>query len=130
MRIISLKLEVLILEVEYALYIGVDYHLGQRTRLTGELQTCLVKVVQIEVGITCGMDEITGFESGYLRHHHGEQGIRCYVEWNAQETVGAALVKLQAQAAVSHIKLEECVARGQVHVLEVCHVPCAYYDAA
>ena len=57
-RVISFKLEVLILEVEYALYFRVDYHLGQRTRITCKLQTGLLQMVQIEVSITCGMDEI------------------------------------------------------------------------
>ena len=71
-RVITLQLEILIFEVKYALYIGINDHLGQWTRLAGKLQTGLFQMVQIEVGITCGMDEITRFEACYLRHHHGE----------------------------------------------------------
>ena len=75
MRIIALKLEILILEVKDALDIRIDNHLRQWARLTRKLQARLVKMIQIEVCITCGMDKVTRFEAGHLRHHHGEQGV-------------------------------------------------------
>ena len=70
------------------------------------------------------MDELTGFQSRHLRHHLEQEGIRGDVERYAQETIGTALVHLQAQLSVRHVKLEEHVARRQVHVFQVRHVPC------
>lgn len=62
------------------------------------------------------MDELTGFQPCHLRHHLEQEGIRGDVERYAQETIGTALVHLQTQLSVRHVKLEEHVARRQVHV--------------
>ena len=76
MRIIAYQLEVLILEVEEALHIGVDLHGGQWTRLTGELQLSLFDMVQLEVGVARGVDKVTRLITRYLCHHLEQQGIR------------------------------------------------------
>ena len=69
-RIITLKLEILILEVEDRLYIGVDTHLWQGTRSTRELLIYLLEVVEIEVCITQSVDELASLQATNLRHHH------------------------------------------------------------
>ena len=69
MWIVADELEVLVLEVEETLYIGVDLHRRQWTRFTGELEFCLFDVVQIEMGVTCGMDEIASLIARHLCHH-------------------------------------------------------------
>ena len=74
------------------------------------------------------MDEVARFQSRHLRHHHQEQRIGGDVERHAEENVRAALVELEAQSSVRHVELEERVARRQVHVAQIRHVPGADDD--
>ena len=122
--VIALQLEVLVFEVEDALHVRIDLHRGQLTRLTCQLQTGLIEVVQIEVGVASGVDKLTRLQSANLSHHHAEQRIRCDVEGHTQEGVGRALIELQRQLSVSHIELEDGVTRGQCHLVDLCHIPC------
>ena len=62
-RIIVLQLEILIVEVEQILHVGVDAHGGQWSRRTCELQLCLFDVVQIEMGVTGCVDKLPGLQS-------------------------------------------------------------------
>ena len=59
-RVITIKLKVLIFEVEQVLDIGVQLHLGQRARCARELQVSLLKVVEVEVSVACGVYKIAG----------------------------------------------------------------------
>ena len=63
-------------------------------------------------------------------HHLQQKSVGCDVEWNAQKTIGAALVELQAQASAGHVELEERMAWREVHLGQVGYVPCAYDDAS
>ena len=128
--VVVLQGEVGVFEVENALHVGIYHHAGQRTRGASELQVNLVYVVVVYMGIAKGVDELAGLQSGHLRHHHSQQGVGGDVERHAKEGVGAALVKLQRKFTLSHIELEEGMAGGKVHVVEVGHVPCAHNDAA
>ena len=76
------------------------------------------------------MYEIPCFQSGHLRHHLQEQCVRCDIERHSQENISAALVKLQAEPSVGYIKLEECVAGRQIHVVQITDVPGAHYNTA
>ena len=123
MGIVVDELEVLVLEVEERLDVGVDLHLGQGTGLTGELETGLLEVVQIEMGVTRGMDEVTGLETCHLCHHHEEQGIGGNVEGYAEEGVGRTLVELERETVAGHVELEDGVTGGQRHLVDFGHVP-------
>jgi len=87
------------------------------------------------------MDKVAGFEAGDLGEHHGEQGVACDIERHAEEDVSRALVKLTAKPATwigrgffggrgGDIELEEAVAGGEGHVVDVCGVPGADDEAA
>ena len=76
MRIVANEFEVLVLEIKETLHIGIEFHLRQGTWLTGKLKLGLFDVVQVEVGVTCGVDEVTSFEARHLCHHLEQQGIR------------------------------------------------------
>ena len=121
--IVADELEVLILEVEERLDIGVDLHLGQGTGITGELEPGLLDVVQIEMGVTRGVDEVTGLEARHLGHHHQKQGIGGDVERYAEEGVGRALVELERQTVAGHVELEDGVAGRQRHLVDFGHIP-------
>jgi hypothetical protein len=58
-----------------------------------------------------------------LRDHHGQQSIGSDIEWNAQEYIRTALVKLATELAVSHIELEKSMAWRQFHPIHVSHIP-------
>ena len=105
-------------------------HHGQLARRARELQFHLLKVVAIDVRVAKGVDELSGLQTGHLRHHEQQQRVTGDVEWHAQEQVGAALIELQAQASLRHIELEQRVARWQRHGGNLGHVPCAHNHAS
>ena len=74
--------------------------------------------------------KFTGFQSGHLGHHQGEQGVGGDVEGHTQENVGAALVHLAGQGAVVHVELEECMAGCERHFVDLTGVPGADDQAA
>ena len=90
--VVAFELEVFVFEAEEVFHIRVQLHLGQRSRSAGQLQPCLFDVVEIEVGVAGGMDEVARLESCHLCHHEQQQGIRGDVERHSEESVGAALV--------------------------------------
>ena len=124
MGIIALEFEVLILEVEEVLHIRVQFHLRQVPGLTRQLEFRLFDVVQVEMGVTRGVDEVAGLKARHLCHHLEQQGVRGDVEGHTQEGVGRTLIKLQRQAVACHVELEDGVTRGQRHLVHLCHVPC------
>ena len=115
--------EVFVLEVEDALHVWVDSHLWQWAWLTCELQLGLLDMVEIEMGVACGVDKITCLESCDLCYHHEKQGLGCDVERHSEECVGTSLIELEAESSVCHIELEEDVAWREIHVPEVSYVP-------
>ena len=123
MGIVVEEFEVLVLEVEEGLDVGVDLHLGQGTGLTGELELGLLDVVQIEMGVASGVDEVTGLEACDLGHHHQEQGVGGDVEGYAEEGVCRTLVELERQTVAGHVELEDGVTGRQCHLVHLGHVP-------
>ena len=47
-------------------YSGVDAHRRERTGLTGELLADLIEMVQVDVGVAGGVDEIIWLQAAYL----------------------------------------------------------------
>ena len=87
MWVIANEFKVLKLEIEDALDIRVNLHCGQRTGFASQLEFSLLDMIQVEVRVACGMDEIACLQSRNLCHHLEQQGIRCNVERNTQEGV-------------------------------------------
>ena len=130
MGVVAREGEVFVGEVEEGGAGRIEVHLRKGTRLAAEKLADLVEVVSVDVEITEGVDELAWLQAGDLSGHHQEEGIAGDVEGDSEEGVGAALVKLQRQAPVGHVELEEGVARGKIHVGEVRDVPGAHYDSA
>lgn len=101
----------------------------ERTRLTAELCSHLVEVIEVDVCIAESVDEIAGTEIRDLCHHHGEESVGGDVEGDSEEGIGATLVELAREASACDIELEESVAGGEVHIVEVGHVPGRHDDA-
>ena len=129
-RIVIDQFKVFILEIEYVLYIRIYFHLRKcrGSRLSWSL-TCS-QVVQIDMCISQGMYKISGFQSRNLGYHLQEQCVRCDIERYSQKNIRAALVKLQTESSVGYIKLKECMARRQIHVVQIADVPGTHYDTA
>ena len=117
------QLKIVELEIKDGSHVRIDLHLRQRKGLARKLQSGLVQMVEVEMGIAKGVDEVTGLVAGHLGHHHGQQGVGGDVERHAQKDVGAALVKLAGELAVGDVKLEHGVAGRQGHAVDVGHIP-------
>ena len=94
MRFVTHKLEILEFEIEDVFDVGVHVHFRKREEIAGKLFFHLFQMVRVDMRVAERMDEIAGFQAAHLRDHHGEQSVRSYVEWHAEEDIGGALVKL------------------------------------
>ena len=75
-------------------------------------------------------DEVADREIRLLGQDVRQQRVRGDVERHAQEDIGAALVDLARHPAVRHMKLNETVAGGKRHAVELADVPSAHDDPA
>ncbi len=98
-RIIILKREILILEVENILDLGIDYHLRQPARLTPELCAHLVEMIMIDVRVAESVYKLARLETGHLCHHHEQQRVGGNVERHPEKTVGTALIEHERETA-------------------------------
>ena len=90
----------------------------------------LLEVIQVQVAVAAGPDEIADREVRLLREDVGQQRIGGDVERHAEEDVGAALVDLAGQPAAGDVELEQRVAGRERHLVELADVPGADDDAA
>jgi hypothetical protein len=102
----------------------------QRLRLTCELHVRLLEMIQVQVAVAAGPDQIPDRQVRLLRQDVRQRRIGRDVEWHAEEDVRAALIDLAGEPAVGDVELEQCVARGERHPVEFAHVPGADDDAA
>ena len=102
---------------------------GQRQRITLELLTRLLEMVQVQVTVTAGPDEITDLQVRLLRDHVGQQCVRRDIERHAEKNVCAALIELTRQVSVGDVKLEQAVAGRERHFVELGNIPGADDDA-
>ena len=116
-------MEILILEIKDAPNLRIQHHPRQGTRGAGKLLSNLVKMIEVDVGVAGGVDELTGLKSADLRNHHGEKGIRGYIERNSEKNIGTALIELAGELPVRNVELEQGVARRQRHLLHFRNVP-------
>ena len=104
------EFEVFVVEREEVFDVGVNIHLGQRTGSASELQLGLLKVIEIEMGVACGVDKVSTLESANLCHHLEQKGVGGDVEGHSEEGVSATLVELKGEFAIGYIELEEAMA--------------------
>ena len=90
----------------------------------------LREMVVVDVAVAAGPDEVAWLQIALLGQHMGEQRVAGNVEGHAQKNIGAALVKLAAQAPVGHVELKERVAGHERHAVQISHIPGADDDAA
>ena len=123
------EFEVFVFEIEDVMDIVVDEHFGEWAVVAVELFFDLIEVVEVDVGIAEGVDEHACPEPRHLGDHLREQGVGSDVERHAEEEVGRALVELAREPVRAFVfgtgdmELEEAVAGGQRHLVELCGVP-------
>lgn len=121
--VVMLNGEILVGEIKEVFDIRIEFHHGQGARCTRELQLHLLQVVEIQMGVAGGMDKLARLQARDLCHHLQKKGIRGNVERHSEKGVCTALVELETQLAIGHIKLEKAVAWRQFHGLYVRHIP-------
>ena len=121
--VVAFEGEVFVLEIEDGLHIWVDAHCRERAGLTGELLADLIEMVQVDVGVAGGVDEVAGLQAADVGYHHREQCVGGDVERNTEEGVGAALIELAGKLAFGHIELEQAVARRESHLVHLSGIP-------
>jgi signal peptidase I len=115
-------------EAKDVFYGRVEFHHRKRIGFPGELQLRLFEMVVVQMNVSERVDELAGLEIAYLGDHQGQQGVGRYIKGNAEEDVGAALIKLTAQSGLAigvarYIKLEKSVTRHQCHLRQIGHIP-------
>ena len=88
MWIVTLQLEVLELEVEEILNVGVDNHTWQGTWLAGKLQLGLLYMVQVQVSVASGVDKVAlggGPELGVADDKPDESKFPTVIEGKVEE---------------------------------------------
>lgn len=128
--VVTFEGEIFVIEAEYVMHIGIDVHTWQRTRSTRQLFFDLLEMVGIDMRVAKCMHKIAGTQPGDLRHHLQQQRIGSDIERDTKKNVGTALIELQTKPAIGDIKLEQRVARWQIHATEVGNIPRAHYNAA
>src|SRR5665811_2131501 len=80
--------------------------LGEGSGLSRQLQPGLVEMVEVEVRVTEGVDEVARLELADLRDHPRQQRVGGDVERHTEEDVRRALVQLAGESAVGDVELE------------------------
>src|SRR5881397_1896594 len=83
-------------------------------------------MTQVDMDIAEAMNELSRAHGGYLRDHHGQQGIGGDIERDTQEEIRASLVEVTGKAFAGGIELEQAMAGGQFHLLDARDVPRAH----
>src|SRR3954470_10913005 len=80
-------------------------------------------MVRVEVAVAARPYEHAGLKAAFARKHVRQQRIGSDVERNAEEDVGAALVKLQVEPASGDLGLKQAMTRRQCHPGDFTWVP-------
>ena len=86
--VVANKFKIFVCEILKFLDVGVEAHSGQWSRGAGELQPHLVQVIEVNVCVARGVDEVACLIPRHLRHHLQQESVGSDVEWYAQERVG------------------------------------------
>src|SRR5262249_15972240 len=83
----------------------------------------LFQMVQVDVAISPGPDELADIKFALLGDHMSQQRVGGDIEWNTEKYVRRSLIKLAGEFAASDIELKERVALLQSHPIQFADVP-------
>lgn len=124
-RIVAFDRKVFETEAKDVLDARIDAKTGKLLRRARELLFRLLDMVQIEVNVAEGMDELSRQEACDLREHHREKSVGRDIERDPEEDISAPLIELAGKPASGHVELKEAMTRRQRHFLDVPDVPSA-----
>lgn len=130
MRVVGGKTQIFEAIVEKRVRAPFENQRRQRPRVARQLQFRLLQMVVIQMAVTARPDKIARIQVALMRDHVRKQRVRCDVERNAQECVGASLVELARKPAVRNVKLKQHMARRQRHFRQIDDIPRAYDEPA
>ncbi len=130
MRLIVDDSDVIVGEVEQGRHGGIEHEAGERSWFAFELEPRLLAVVVVQVGVAERVHEIARLEAGDLSNHRHQKGIGSNVERHTQEDVCRSLIELAGELAVGNVELEEQMAGGQRHLVELPDVPGVHDEPA
>lgn len=113
MRVVVDDFEILELILKDGGWLALDDQLGQGARLPWKLLSDALQVVEVDVRVPAGPDEVARFQFALLRDHMSQQAIACTIEGQAEHCIAAALVQLAGEPLVGYVELEKSVAGGQ-----------------
>ncbi|MNI65479.1 hypothetical protein D3C73_1209900 [compost metagenome] len=80
-------------------------------------------MICINVHIAAGPDKVTHLKARLLGDHMGKQRVAGNIKRQAEEGIHRTHSEHAAQLAVRHIELEDKMARRQLHLLDLPHIP-------
>ena len=87
-------------------------------------------MVPVYMRVSGSMDEFARLIAADLGHHHGQKGIRSYIERDSQKHVCTSLIELARKPPFCDIELEHGMTWRQCHSVHLGHIPCRYYHPA
>ena len=133
--VVPLNLEVVNGEVLNVFHLPFDEEFGKGFWVSCQLLLEGFHVVEVDVGIPKGVDELAGLQAGHVSNHVSQQGIaaiirhyetQCFSYTRAKNTpgdvkghsephVGRPLIELATQFTVSYVELDKTVAGRKGH---------------
>ena len=123
MALVADELEILVTILIERRRLALNLQSRQRKRAAGELRLDLFEVVEVEMTIPPGPDEVADAQIGLLGDEVREQRVRGDVERDPEEDVGAALIELAGESAVRDVELEQRMTRSKPHPWKVADIP-------
>lgn len=119
MRIVTFDLKVFSLEVIDFLNFSKDFEFRERPWFPLKLYFQRLNVIQVNVGISQRVYEVTWLQACDVCDHVGEQGVAGDVEGHTQSHVSRPLVQLAGQLPIYHVELAKGMAWGEGHEREI-----------
>lgn len=119
MWIIPFEDKIFIFERKQIFYFGIQLHGRERSHISRELFTNLIKMIGINMCISEHMDEFTWFETNHLCNHHCQECIRGDIKRYSEECIGTPLVHLTRELSIGHIELVHHMTRRKKHTVRL-----------
>ena len=104
-RLVSNYFEVRILKIINVLLLWIDLESGKGPRFPLQLLFQSIHMIQVDMGITNGVNKIASFSAGCLSHHVSQESIGGDIERHTQTHIGTALVHLTRDFVLDRVDL-------------------------
>ena len=130
--IVTNNLQVIINNIVNVFLFGIDFECRKVSRLALELFLERVDMIEINVCVANGVDQLARLASRHVGHQVGQEGIRGNIKGDTQSHVGTPLVHVAAHfvALGIHVELTKHVTRRQGHLIQIGRIPRRHDDTA